>query len=129
MSTRYFDSKLLGILYGRALASAISASKKPLVVLNLMNPGFCASDLFRDGSVGLKIQLKIMGRTAEEGSRTLVDAIARGKESHGEYLSDCKIAKVSNFTLSEKGLKTQERVWEELNEKLERIQPMVLENI
>lgn len=129
MSTRYFDSKLLEILYGRALASAISASEKPLVALNLINPGLCTSDLFRNSSAALKLQLKVMGRTAEEGSRTLVDAIGRGKESHGEYLSDCKVAKVSNFVLSEKGSRTQERVWKELNEKLDRIQPAVLENI
>lgn len=129
MSTRYFDSKLLEILYGRALASALSSSPKPLVVLNLLNPGFCASELFRDPTAAFKLQLKVMGRTAEEGSRALVDAVGRGEDSHGEYLSDCKVAKVSDFVLSKKGAQTQGRVWGELNAKLEKIQPGVLDNI
>ena len=129
MSTRYFDSKLLEILYGRSLASAISSSPKPLVVLNLLNPGLCASELFRDPSAAFKLQMKVMARSAEEGSRALVDAVGRGKESHGEYLSDCKIARVSDFVLSKKGVKTQSRVWEELNAKLEDIQPGILSHI
>lgn len=130
MSTRYFDSKLLEILYGRALASAISSStRQPLVVLNLLNPGFCASELFRDPSAAFKLQLRVMGRTAEEGSRALVDAIGRGEDSHGKYLSDCKVASVSDFVLSQKGAKTQERVWDELNAKLEKIQPSILGNV
>jgi retinol dehydrogenase 12 len=129
MSTRYFDSKLLEILYGRALVSAISSSGKPLIALNLVNPGFCASELFRDPSAAFKLQLKVMGRTAEEGSRALVDAVGRGEDSHGAYLSDCKVAKVSDFVLSKKGAQTQQRVWDELNAKLEKIQPGVLDNV
>ena len=133
MSTRYFDSKLLEILYGRALASAISSSSssshKPLVVINLLNPGFCASDLFREPSAAFRLQLKVMGRSVEEGSRALVDAVGRGTDSHGEYLSDCKVARVSDFVLSKKGAKTQERVWEELNAKLEAIEPGIMDNV
>ena len=129
MSTRYFDTKLLEILYGRALASALSDSTKPLIVLNMMNPGLCASDLFPDPSAAFKLQMKVMARSAEEGSRALVDAIRRGKESHGQYLSDCKIARVSDFVLSKKGAVTQSKVWEELNSKLVAIQPGILENI
>lgn len=126
MSTRYFDSKLLEILYGRALASAISTSHKPLVVLNLLNPGLCDSGLFGEPTAAFKLQMKVMGRTAEEGSRALVDAVGRGEDSHGQYLSDCHVAKVSDFVLSKKGAKTQERVWEELNSKLEVIQPGIM---
>lgn len=130
MNTRYFDSKLLEILYGRALSSAIaSSSRRPLVILNLLNPGLCASELFREPSAAFKLQMKVMARTAEEGSRTLVDAIGRGEESHGKYLSDCKGARVSDFVLSKKGAETQSRVWEELNAKLDFIQPGILGNI
>lgn len=75
------------------------------------------------------MQMKVMGRTAEEGSRALVDAVGRGKESHGKYLSDCKIAKVSDFVLSKKGAETQDRVWQELNAKLEAIEPGIIESI
>ena len=135
MATRYFDSKLLEILYGRALAAAISSSSssssppKPVVAINMLNPGLCASELFRDPSPAFKVQMKVMARSAEEGSRALVDAVGRGEDSHGAYLSDCKTARVSDFVLSKEGAKTQKRVWDEVNAKLEAIQPGILELI
>ncbi|KAL8722887.1 MAG: hypothetical protein Q9225_000720 [Loekoesia sp. 1 TL-2023] len=151
MSTRYFDTKLLQVLYTRALADALTRRTPTLsngpahassladdkkipeikadVVVNMLNPGFCDSELFKEPSSAFRMQMKIMGRSAEEGSRALVDAIARGKESHGEYLSDCKVAKVSDWVRSKEGKKTQERIWKEVNEKLEKIVPGVVGNI
>lgn len=130
MKSRYFDSKLLEVLYCRSLADAISRSpKKPAIILNFLNPGFCHSELYRGGTMGIKIMLKILARSTEEGSRTLVNAVEGGKDTHGEYLSDCKIAMVSNFVLSKEGKETQTRLWEELNEKLEKIEPGITANI
>lgn len=68
-----------------------------------------------------------MIRTVEEGSRVLMDAVARGEDSHGEYISDCRVAKVSDFVLSKKGAETQERVWDNLDARLEKIQPETME--
>ena len=129
MTTRYFDTKLLQVLYTRALADALTAQKGNQVVINMLNPGFCDSELFRDSPGAVKMQMKVMGRSAEEGSRALVDAVARGKESHGEYLSDCKVARVSDWARSKEGKETQERVWKEVNEKLEEIAPDAVRNI
>ena len=39
------------------------------------------------------MMLAITARTTEEGSKTSVDAAARGKESNGKYLDHQKIAK------------------------------------
>jgi hypothetical protein len=33
----------------------------------------------------------LVGRTAEQGSRTLLHAAVAGKESHGTYVSECEI--------------------------------------
>jgi retinol dehydrogenase-12 len=69
-------------------------------------------------------------RTTEQGSRTLVHAAtAAGPESHGQYLSDCKVMEPSEFVRSAEGKKAGERVWEELSEKLEKIEPGVLKNL
>jgi retinol dehydrogenase-12 len=69
-------------------------------------------------------------RTTEQGSRTLVHAAtAVGPESHGQYLSDCKIMEPSVFVRSAEGKKAGERVWRELSEKLEKIEPGVLKNL
>lgn len=164
MSTRYFDTKLLQVLYTRALAGVLNSSsisstdddasffadrsttttnnnndnnnttKKGNsggddVVINMLNPGFCDSELFKDPAMAFRVQMKIMGRSAEEGSRALVDAVARGKESHGQYLSDCKVGRVSPWVRSEEGRRTQERVWREVNERLDMIVPGLVENI
>lgn len=124
LSTRYIDGKPLEILCSRglasALASALSSSRKPVVILSLLNPGFCASASFQNPSTAFKLQVKALGRTAEEDSRALVDAVASGKDSHGQHLSDSGIAKVSDFVLSRKGWETQERVWDGLNASLEK---------
>jgi hypothetical protein len=71
----------------------------------------------------------LLARSTEIGSRTLVDATASGPESHGEYKSDCKVVPPSPFVLSEKGRKLQKRVWAELTEKLEAIEPGVTSNL
>ena len=145
MSIRYFDTKLLQVLYTRALAEAFDSTStddsfadqsandavkgKGDVVINMVNPGFCDSELFKDPSMPFKMQMKIMGRSAEEGSRALVDAVARGRDSNGQYLSDCKVARVSPWVRSNEGRRTQERVWKEVNERLGKIVPGLVENM
>lgn len=65
------------------------------VILNVINPGLCHSDLTRDATGFLKYQMAIMknlvARSTEVGSRTLVHAASAGPESHGLYFSDCDI--------------------------------------
>jgi hypothetical protein len=78
----------------RALSARLPISDSG-VVLNLVTPGLCSTDIDRDFStmsrVGVSILRFLIGRTAEEGSRTLVHAGLSGKSSHGKYLSDCEI--------------------------------------
>lgn len=59
---------------------------------------------------------RLIGRSAEEGSRTLVHAASvEGAEgTHGAYLANCRRGKVSKWVESEKGRETQNRVWEEM---------------
>jgi hypothetical protein len=68
----------------------------------------------------------ILARSTEVGSRTLVHAASAGPESHGQYLSDCRIALPSDFVLSAEGALAQERVWTELVQKLESIHTGIL---
>ena len=69
--------------------------------------------------------LRLIGRTAEEGSRTLVHAAAAGEESHGKYLSECRVKPESSFVRSEEGKVVEEWVWKELVWILEGIRPGV----
>lgn len=72
---------------------------------------------------------KIMCRTTEVGSRTLVHAGLSGPESHGKYMSDSQISQCSNLVEGPEGPEIQERVWEELAKKLEEIEPGVTKNL
>lgn len=71
----------------------------------------------------------LVGRTAEQGSRTLVAAAVAGEESHGMYMCDCKVGRVSRWVESGEGEEVRERVWEELLGVLEGIQPGIGNNV
>lgn len=149
---RYFDSKLLEVLYCQQFVEALNESKKPAITLNWLDPGFCHSELGRNPTFGSKVAKKILARTTEEGSRTLVAAVVPGNlATHGQYMSDAKIAKqvtcpfarrihccwthanscirMSNWVYTAEGLQTSNRVWKEVNSKLEEIEPGILQNL
>ena len=69
----------------------------------------------------------LFARTTEYGSRTLVHAASQGPETHGKYLSGCKIANRAGIAAAADVEEIQERVWREISEKLERIKPGILE--
>lgn len=81
-----------------AIASLLPASQSN-VIINVMTPGACKSDLFRDETSWLgyqfqKLMVAIFARTTETGGRTLVDAVRPdlGVEAHGQFLMDCRVA-------------------------------------
>jgi NAD(P)-dependent dehydrogenase (short-subunit alcohol dehydrogenase family) len=88
-------SKLLEIMAVFHLATLIPLSHTGVVV-NLVCPGLCKTDLSRNAPLAFKKSIAAkhekFGRTAEEGSRTLLHGAVAGKESHGSYLDSCKIA-------------------------------------
>ncbi|EHK22863.1 uncharacterized protein TRIVIDRAFT_150143 [Trichoderma virens Gv29-8] len=88
MSGRYPLSKLL-VLYA---VREIAKRAKGRFILNTPNPSWCKSDLAREtDSAGAKIAEKILARSTEEGSRTLVHGLLTDETSHGHYLTNCKI--------------------------------------
>lgn len=87
---------------------------------------FCHSELSREqNNLAIRIIKKILCRPTEVGARTLVYGAGAGPESHGQYLPDCKITPMVGPMKGEKGAELQSRVWEELKQKLEAIQPGV----
>lgn len=130
MSQRYPASKLLEVLVVRHIAPKLAGSG---VILNMLNPGLCHSSLQREiranafANVAISIAMKIFARTTEVGSRTLVAAAAAGPETHGAYMTNGREgnAALSPFVKSEEGKQAQEKIWNELREILEGIQPGV----
>ena len=128
MSERYPISKLLQILTIRQIAPKLEGSG---VILNVLNPGLCHSQLSRDSGWFLTITKFFLARTTEVGSRTLVAAAAAGQESHGKYMTDGLVddSALSDFVRSEDGKRASEKVWKELIEILESIQPGITNNV
>lgn len=128
-SPRYALSKtILHAVMSHFAAAASRAKYNEQVIVNWVNPGWCASGLARDRPAttrGTRIAFAIMGRTAEQGSRGLVHAVVAGKESHNHYLSECKIKNDSSFLRSEQGEAVRARLWKELIARLEKVAPEV----
>ena len=97
-SSRYYLSKLLEMYAVEELAKLTRASPKgDDVIINDVNPGMVVTEAMREWT-GLKAALlKAMQvslfRSTEVGSRTLINAAEGGKETHGQYMDDCKIGK------------------------------------
>ncbi|KAH7133747.1 putative short chain dehydrogenase/ reductase [Dactylonectria macrodidyma] len=88
-------SKLIETFAVRQFA-ALNPVARTGVVMNLICPGLCTTELSRDVPKDLRgeldDQLAKYGRTAEVGSRTLLAGAVAGKESHGCLMDSCEIA-------------------------------------
>ena len=128
IAERYPTSKLLEVLVIRQIAPKLNGSG---VILNMLNPGLCHSELAREGGWFLTIMKTLLARTTEVGSRTLVAAAVAGPESHGKYMSDAQVDNeaLSKFVRSADGNRAGEKTWKELSDILESIQPGVTSNL
>ncbi|KAH8901080.1 putative short-chain dehydrogenase [Thozetella sp. PMI_491] len=116
---RYPFSKQLAILATRNLASLLPLSDNK-VIINVVNPGFCKSELAREANGVQRVMMNIMklllARTTEQGSRTLLNAAFSGPDSHGCYMSSCKPRDdmIPEWLMGKTGAEKQQRVWGDL---------------
>ncbi|KAK5077293.1 hypothetical protein LTR64_005226 [Lithohypha guttulata] len=129
---RYMDSKLMQILVFRHLCSLFVAQQLPenaKVILNILNPGFCYSDLGRDSSPLVQTVMRyFLARTQEVGGRPIAAGLVAGLETDGKYMHDGVVAEgaLSRYVKSEKGEEMGKRLWEELREVFEQARPGVV---
>ncbi|SPO01771.1 related to light induced alcohol dehydrogenase Bli-4 [Cephalotrichum gorgonifer] len=125
MGGRYPLSKLLVIYAVRELAERSGSSGKGACTINTPNPSFCKSSLAREsqGSRGFRIFEKLLARSTEEGSRVLVHGLLAGRESNGQYLSNCRVESPASHVTGEWGQRAQKKIFEELLDRLEKVQP------
>ncbi|KAB2108422.1 hypothetical protein AG0111_0g3371 [Alternaria gaisen] len=127
---RYALSKLMDHLCFHELTKTLSESATDYsqVVVNLINPGWCGTELSRakPHPFGERVAFVLMGWTAEKGSRAYVHAIVAGKESHGKYLSECQVKQESQFVRSERGRHIQEKAWKDLVSRFGKISPEIM---
>ena len=126
MADRYNVSKMLEVLACREITREHPIDDMK-VTLNFVNPGWCHSELMREiTNPAINLLKRIFCRTTEVGSRTLVHAGLAGPETHGKYLSDCKIKSCAPLVEGREGAGMQRRVWQELSAQLDEIQPGIL---
>jgi NAD(P)-dependent dehydrogenase (short-subunit alcohol dehydrogenase family) len=127
MSGRYPMSKLLEVLLVQELASRVRGSE---VIINMINPGLCHSQLGREAGLGFMLLKIVLARSTEVGSRTLVAGASAGLESHGAYMTDGQVENTaySPFVRSEEGIQTRAKLWNELSTILDGVRPGIMEN-
>ncbi|ESZ90721.1 putative short-chain dehydrogenase/reductase family protein [Sclerotinia borealis F-4128] len=127
-------SKLFEVMSIRHITSLLPVSRSGAVI-NLVCPGLCKTDLGRSVPPGfcekLAKQKEQYGRTAEDGSRTLLYGAVAGEESHGSLLDSCTIAEkeVPSWITDEEIKKSQKLVWDAIARELETIEPGCVERI
>ncbi|KAF6819077.1 short-chain dehydrogenase reductase family [Colletotrichum sojae] len=133
LSDRYNTTKLMQVVLARQMAIAADASGKGRVQVTTLNPGLCATALFRNVPFPLtlvvKVGLKLLARSAEVGSRTIMSAAFAGEEAHGRYMSDCVVVKFPKLMQGEDGEHMQTRVWDETVELLNGVDPGLSRNL
>ncbi|KAF8350274.1 hypothetical protein F5887DRAFT_944569 [Amanita rubescens] len=108
---RYHDTKLLDLLFVRALADRI---RNMPVIVNAVDPGNI------NGIVVLFFYLMdlILAISTEKSSRQLVFAAlgaVNEEKLRGAYLHYSRIGEPSDFVLSEQGNAVQEKIWRQLD--------------
>jgi len=93
-ASAYPLSKLIETLSARHLATLLPVDKTRVVITSVC-PGVCITDLDRSAPPEFRSHLaeirERIGRTAEDGSRTLLHAAVAGEEAHGVFLHSCGV--------------------------------------
>ncbi|KAJ5889606.1 NAD(P)-binding protein [Penicillium tannophilum] len=116
---RYQATKLMEVLFTRELVARLGPTS---VIINLVNPGLCTSNLERNSGKApavLRLIRRILDRTTEVGSRTLVLGASAPASSHGEFQSDGSNQDVEAWIYTEVGQRAQKKVFEQTLQILE----------
>ena len=94
MDDRYSTLKLMLLQTVRELASkATRPENEGRITISYINPGSVKTNMGRNNGILFNLLRMTIFRATEVGSRTLIHGAEGGSETHGKYLSDCKIGK------------------------------------
>ncbi|KAK2593330.1 hypothetical protein QQS21_008973 [Conoideocrella luteorostrata] len=118
---RYSTSKLLNDLWMRELNARVTRMSLDIII-NTVNPGFCASSLHRSDAQARKAG-NLVAWTSAQGGHCITDAATRHETDREAYISEQVVKKPSSFVLSEKGSAAQVKLWNETVALLKREAP------
>ncbi|KXX81404.1 Retinol dehydrogenase 14 [Madurella mycetomatis] len=110
--SQYYLVKLAVIFVVRRLVERVGNAG---VVINASCPGMCKTNMGRNHPPVQRIFMAvfyIFGRSAEQGSRTLVGATGLGPASHGKFWTNDNYLPPSEFMDSERGNALYRETWE-----------------
>ncbi|KAK4118254.1 NAD(P)-binding protein [Parathielavia appendiculata] len=123
----YALTKLMEAFAIRHLARELVPVEKTGVIVNLICPGLCITNLVRSTPQDFKDMMHQMyaavGRTAEDGSRTLLHGAVAGPESHGKLLHSCEDGEPDVPDWVKDDTTMQKRTWEAIANELETAEP------
>ncbi|KAK4238804.1 hypothetical protein C8A03DRAFT_33128 [Achaetomium macrosporum] len=123
----YGLTKLTESFATRHLARELLPVEKTGVIINLICPGLCVTKLARNLSEERAARLRELharfGRTAEDGSRTLLHGAVAGVESHGKLLHSCEDGEPDVPAWVKEDLALQKNTWDVIAKELEAIEP------
>jgi retinol dehydrogenase-12 len=125
---RYALSKLMvHQCFHELIATLAKNDEHSSVVVNLINPGWCGTELSRVKPHPFmeKVSFAVMGWTAEKGSRMYIFALAAGRESHGKYLAESQVKIESRYVRSQRGRNIQSKMWRDLMARISQASPEV----
>ncbi|KAF8350271.1 hypothetical protein F5887DRAFT_1224424 [Amanita rubescens] len=126
MGRRYPDTKLLNMLFVRALADRLGNIP---VIVNAVNPGYAVSELRRNIH-GLRLLVFYMmdlffAIPTEKSSRRLVWAALGGKEDEerlrGAFVRSFRISEPSDLVISEQDQDVRENIWKDTLDILSKV--------
>ncbi|KAL2131204.1 hypothetical protein VTI74DRAFT_5407 [Chaetomium olivicolor] len=127
MMQTYPLTKLVENLAVHHLARELLPVEKTGVIINTVCPGLCVTKLGRhaphDFMANLRHLHALYGRSAEDGSRTLLHGAVGGVETHGKYLDSCEIAENTAMPDWMKDPEMQKHTWDVIAKELEAAEP------
>lgn len=117
------------IKLSNAVHSADASDPHPIVI-NSVDPCFCKTGLSGELKGGPRVFFKVFesiaARTAEEGSRLVVQAASAGLQTHGLYMRAGAVQQYAPIAQDEA---KATYVWELLCKRMEMLQPGILQNL
>ncbi|KAK2613983.1 hypothetical protein N8I77_000848 [Diaporthe amygdali] len=113
-----------------AIVDPANTTEPNPIVINSLDPCFCKTGLTGDLKGLMKVMFKVFelitARTAEEGSRLVVQAASAGRKTHGLYLRAGAVQSYAPIALDDE---KATYVWELLRRKLEDLEPGIMQNL
>ncbi|KAM7200666.1 retinol dehydrogenase 14 [Naviculisporaceae sp. PSN 640] len=115
---QYFLVKLAAWFVVQGLVAQQRKLGEQKVVINASDPGLCKTGMLRSFPLIVRAIMAVrywfLGRSVEEGARTLVSATGLGAESNGKFWRNDRFSELSELVDSEDGRELARRTWEDV---------------